>query len=472
MYQSQLEDHYSGLAYHYGHSANTQKAVEYLRLAGQQALQRSANAAAIDHLTNGLELVRALPDTLERSQQELALQITLGSVLVATQGYTTPAVKNVYTRAQELCRQVGDTPQLFSVINGLRRFYYLRAEFTKARELTEQLLRLAQSGNDPALFVLVHQALGVVSYSVAELAAARKHLERAPALYDARQHRFHTLFYGEDPSVIAMSFDAGALWLLGYPDKALEKSHQALSLARELSHPLSLALALNFAAWLHQLRGERQAVQDRIEAAITLGGEQGLPNWLAQATILAGWTMSEEAHGEGGIAQMREGLAAYHSTGALLITTYFLALLAEAYGKIEQPEQGLGVLDEALALAGENGERFYEPELYRLKGELTLQQSRVQASNIEGSDTKSVIRNPQAELEAEKFFRKAIDIASRRQAKSLELRAVTSLCRLRQQQGKDAEARQMLENIYGWFTEGFDTADLKQARSLLDELPK
>jgi len=466
VYHTQLEEHYSGLAYHYGHSDNTQKAVEYLRLAGQQALQRSANAVAIAHLTNGLELLRRLPDIPHRAQQELALQIALAAVLVATQGYAAPAVKSIYTRAQELCRQVGDTPQLFSVLNGLRRFFYIRAEFTKARELAEQLLDLAERGHDRALLVLAHQALGVVSWSLAELIAAQEPLVQGSALYDPRQHRFYALLYGEDPSVICLSFDTWVSWLLGYPDQALEKSHRALSLARELSHPLSLALSLNFAAWLHQLRGEMQPVQERIQAAIAITSEQGFPYWLAQETILGGWALTGQGEGEAGIAQMRQGLTAYRATGGTLTATYFLALLAEAYGKIGRAEEGLSVLAEALATADASGERFYEAELYRLKGELTLQ--RLNFQNI-GANSRSLIHNPQAEA-AETSFCRAIEIASRQQAKSLELRAVMSLSRLWQEQGRKPEAQQILANIYGWFTEGFDTIDLRAAKALLVEL--
>lgn len=355
----------------------------------------------------------------------------------------------------------GGTPQLFSVLNGLRRFYYIRAELPTARELAEQLLSLAQSGHDPALLVLAHQALGVALWSLAELVSAREHLGRGPTLYDPQQHRFYTLLYGEDPGVICPSFATWVLWLLGYPDQALERSCEALTLAEELSHPLSLALALNFAAWLHQLRGERQAVQERVERAIPLTSEHGLAFWLAQGTIVGGWTLVEQGQGEAGIAQMRQGLAAYRATGANVTVTYFLALLAEAYRKMGQAEEGLSVLTEALTAVDRTGERMYEAELYRLKGELTLAQSSVQS-------LASSVRNPQSEAEA--CFHKAIEIARRRQAKSLELRAATSLARLWQQQGKKAEAHELLSEIYNWFTEGFDTKDLQEAKGLLEEL--
>jgi len=248
------------------------------------------------------------------------------------------------------------------------------------------------------------------------------------------------------------------LWHLGYPNQALQRIRAALTLAQELSHPFSLAWALNFAAVLHQLRREGQAAQERAKAAITLSAEQGFPYWLARGTILRGWALAEQGQREEGIAQMRQGLTAYRATGSEVYRTSYLALLAEAHGKTGQAEEGLNVLAEALAAVDRTGERFYEAELYRLKGELTLAQSSVQglASSVQ--------------KKAKECFHKAIDIARQQSAKSLELRAVMSLARLWQQQGKREEARQMLAEIYGWFSEGFNTADLKQAKALLEEL--
>ncbi len=247
-----------------------------------------------------------------------------------------------------------------------------------------------------------------------------------------------------------------ALWSLGYPDQALRRSHEALTLAQELSHPFSLAIALCFAAELHQYRREGRATQERAEAAITLCTEQGFALWLATGTILRGWALAEQRQGEEGIAQIRQGLVAYRAMGSELARPQFLALLAEAYGKASQPEEGLSVLAEALAVVNKTGERFCEAELYRLKGQLTLQ------SQVESHKSKVE--------EAEACFHKAIDIARRQQAKSLELRAVVSLSRLWQQQGKQEEARKLLSEIYNWFTEGFDTKDLQEAKALLAAL--
>ena len=241
----------------------------------------------------------------------------------------------------------------------------------------------------------------------------------------------------------------------------------AFTLAQELSHPRSVALALDLAAVLHLYRREGQLAQERAEAAITLSTEQGFPFWVAWGTMLRGWALTEQEQVEEGIAQMRQGLVACRAIGTEVWRPSFLALLAEAYGKVEQAGEGLSVLAEALATANKTGERHYEAELHRLKGELSLQ-SRQVTDKSKASQDKSGVRS--SESEAEECFHKAIEIARRQSAKSLELRAVMSLSRVWQQQGKKDEARRMLAEIYGWFTEGFDTADLKEAKALLTTL--
>jgi predicted ATPase len=285
-----------------------------------------------------------------------------------------------------------------------------------------------------------------------EFAVAREHLEQGMALYDPPQHRSHAFLYGYDSGVHGLSFGAWALWYLGCPDQALRRNHDALTLAQELSHPFSLAFALAFAAWLHQLRREGQAAQERAAAAIALSTEQGFPFWGAWGTILRGSALAEQGQSAEGIAQMRQGIAAWRATGAELQRPYYLALLAEAYGKTGHAEEGLHVLAEALTAVHKTGERQHEAELYRLKGELRLKQ------------------DVPDEQEAESCLRQAVDVARQQQAKSLELRAAMSLSRLWQHQGKRVEARELLAPVYGWFTEGFDTFDLQEAKALLETL--
>jgi class 3 adenylate cyclase/predicted ATPase len=461
------------LAHHYTEAGLIAQALPYWQKAGERAIERSAYVEAVNHLTRGLEVLKALPDTPERIRQELALQIALGGSLMATQGYASVEVEKVYSRALDLCRQVGETPQLFPVLKGLYLFYTVRGELQTTRELGGQLLRLAQSLQDPALLMDAYWSIGVTSSYFGEFASARAPLEQGIALYDPEQHRSHAFLYGQDPGMFCLSYAAWTLWFLGYPDQALKKSHEALVLARELSHPHSLAVVLNHVAWLHHHRREEHEGKEQAEAAIALSTEHGFAQRVAVGTMLRGWALVEQGQGKEGIAQIRQGLTAYRATGAELMRPYFLALLTEAYGKIGQAEEGLSMLAEALALAHKNWERWYEAELYRLKGTLTLEARGWRLDTSSSSPQASSLKPPvsgEALQEAEGYFLKAIEIAQKQQAKSLELRATTSLARLWQQQGKHHEAHSLLLEIYNWFTEGFDTKDLQEAKALLKEL--
>jgi predicted ATPase len=463
LYNETLDEHYSGLAYHYSRSGNTQKAVEYLQLAGQQAVQRSANAEAINHLSTALELLQTLPDTDERARQELVLQTTIGPAWMAVKGYAAPEVERAYSRARALCQQLGESRQLFTVLRGLWIFYAVRAELRMARELGEHLLQLAQTARDPALLLEAHYTLGETLYYLGEFASAHVHIEQGIALYDPQQHRAHAFLYGVDPGVFCLSRAAYVLWLFGHPEQAVKRSQEALTLAQELAHSNTLAAALVFASWFYQLCREGQRAKERAEAAITLSIEQGLPFWLAAGESCQGWLLAEQGQMEEGIARILQGLAAYRATGAEIHWRIQSPIaLAEVYGKVGRPEEGLNMLAEALAFMNSSEERWLEAELYRMQGELSLQ------SGAENPHPQHRTLDTRAEAEA--CFHKAIEIACKQQAKSLELRAGMSLARLWQQQGKKDEARQMLAEIYNWFTEGFDTKDLQEAKALLEEL--
>jgi class 3 adenylate cyclase/predicted ATPase len=312
-----------------------------------------------------------------------------------------------------------------------------------------------------------------------EFAACQEHLEQGIALYNPQQHRSLVFLYGLDPGVGCRNVASASLWYLGYPDQALKRTQEALTLAHELSHPFSLGHTLLFAAVLHLSRREGQLAQERAEAAMALAIEQGFAFWLAGGTFFRGSALAEQGQEEEGITQIRQGLDAAQATGAQIALPRILATLAEAHGKVGQVAEGFNLLDEATAVMRKTEERQYEAELYRLKGELTLQQSMASLGQVQDksqtSQNKSEVPNPQSltpnpQTEAEECFLKAIEVARKQQAKSLELRAAMSLARLWQQQGKKAEARHLLADIYGWFTEGFDTKDLQDARALLDEL--
>jgi predicted ATPase len=368
------------LAHHYTEAGLNTQAIPYWQQAGQRAIKCSANAEAISHLTKGLELLKTLPDAPERTRQELTLQIALGAPLIAIKGYAAPEVERTNTRALELCRQLGETPQIFPVLIGLSSVRFVRAEHQTARELAEECLHLAQSMHSTPHLMWAHYVLGMTLFYLGEFVLTQHQLEQGIALYDVQKHNPLVSGDVQDPKVTSLSYAALALWHLGYPDQALERMHEALALARELSHPFSLAFALDFALRLQQYRREEQAAQEQVEAVLALSSEQGFVHWLAWGAIWWGWVLAEQGQEEEGIAQIRQGLAVCRATGAELTRPYGLALLAEAYGKVRQVEEGLALLAEALDVAQKTGDRHYEAELYRLKGELTLKQFGVQSS--------------------------------------------------------------------------------------------
>jgi predicted ATPase len=427
-------------------------AIRYWQRAGQRALQGSAHAEAITHLRQGLAILTTLPETPARLQQELDLQVALGPALYATKGHAAPEVEHAYGRARELCAQLGDTPQLFPVLRGLMLYYQQRGDLQTTSQLGEQLLRLAQAQPDPAPRLLAHHQLGQVLFYRGELAAAQTHQAQALALYDPQAHRALAVRYGIDLGVGSHSHLARALWSLGYPDQALQHGQAARTLAQEVAHPFSLAFALVFAAIVHQCRREVLAAHEQAAAAMTLATKQGFAQWVAWSTVLHGWALAMQGQGEAGLAEIRQGLAADLATGSTSWQPYSLGLLAEASGVGGHPDAGLTALAEALAVTDTTELRYYAAELYRLKGALLLQQAVPDAA------------------QAAACFHQALAIARQQQAKSWELRAATSLARLWQSQGKRQEAYDLPAPVYAWFTEGFDTADLQDAKALLEDL--
>ena len=462
------------LAIHFGEGRDYRRAARYHHRAAENALQRSAHREAIDHLSKGLEMVVKLPETPERSQQELALQIVLGVPLTATMGYAAPEVEQAYSRALELSEQVRETSPIVQALLGLWVFYFVRAELDTARRLAERCLQQAQQGQTADFGFDAHNALGDTLLWLGELTSAREHLERGLSLRDPRRDRSYVFYDVTNPEVGCLSHLAWALWYLGYPDQALKRSDEALALARRLAHPYSLGYALNFAAALHCFRREARQTRERAETTLTLSGEQGFPLWLAMGTILRSWARVEQGEGEEGLPQIQQGLAAFQAIGAGLGRTAFLALLAESYGRAGQADEGLRVLTEALAVAERNGERLYEAEIHRLRGELTLHLKDGARSPGTGPHGKASPLKSQLSRtlgrEVEGYFVKAIAVARAQQAKSWELRAAVSLSRLWRRQGRIAEAHALLSPLYGWFTEGFDTPDLREANNLLHEL--
>jgi len=474
----------AALALHFERGRDSDRAIQYHQQAGENALRRNAYQEAAVHCTTGLTLLPLLPDTSERARHELSLQMTLAVVLAATKGYAAPEVEHAYLRARALCEQTDDAAQLVRVLRGLMILYTVRANFPAARGLGEHFLTLAQQAHDPSFLELTHMLLGVVLLWLGELTAAGEHFAQGVAFHDPhqdlQQRRSQAVRNGQDHQIALLSHAAWMLWLQGYADQALQRSQEALRLADELAHPFSSAFALIYAAGVHQFRREEQAAQQLAEATIARSTEQGFQFLSARGMSVRGWTFIEQGQIEEGIAQLRQALTVYQALGIERGQPHFLAVLAEAHRKAEQSDEGLALVARAQDILTISGERWWEAELYRLKGELVLQsgvrgpESEEENQKSKGKRRKSKIPSTQSltpsTQEAEACFLKAIEIARRQGAKSLELRATTSLSQLWQQQGKEVEAHGLLVEIYGWFTEGFETRDLQEAQALLAEL--
>ena len=471
LYGERAREIASELAMHFERGSNYKQAVKYLQQAAENDIRRFAYQDAVGLARRGLNLLKRLPDTPERAEQELWLYITLGVPLIATEGYAAPDVGSVYTKARELCQQLGETPEISQVLWGLRTFYTVRAELGTAREIAEEFLRLAERLPYPGLEMRGHWAMEITFMHLGEFGLAIEHFGKALLLYDPEQHRDDAFRYAQNPGVAMRCFAAWALWFLGQPDEALDRIQEALTLARELSEPYGLAHALFFAAILHQLRQEERLSQEHAEAALAVSSEHGLMLYQAMATFTLGWALIEQGRPEEAIQQMRQGLAAQQATGTQVLLPHFMALLAEALAKSGQAEEGLLISEEALVVADRTGEGYYQAELYRIKGELLLTQARSRGLSRAATGGKAVFETePPSVVQAEGCFNQSIKIAQQQKAKSWELRAVMSLARLYQNQGKQEEARGLLARIYDSFTEGFETTDLREAKALLDAL--
>jgi predicted ATPase len=459
LHPNTLDDNAEDLAHHFwnaGAAAVTGKTVHYLQIAGTKAVQAAANVEAIGHFRKALQLVSSAPDSAERAQTELILQMALSVPLFTTKGYASPELEAVLARSRYLSRQACEAPELFPVLWRMWLFHTARAEHMTARDLAEQCLRLAEKARNPALLLAAHHALGVSLSTLADFGLALEHLEQAIGLYDPDQYSGLAFQFGQDFGVVARSHAAVDLWFLGYPQRALAMTDEALTLARKLSHPFSLAAALVFAARVHLMSGDAQATQRYAEEALKLSGDGDFGFWIPVASVFRGWALAHQGEIGEGIAQIREGLEAFRASGGGVGRPSSLASLADACGEAGQPADGLEALAEAYATVKQSGERWWEPELYRLEGELSL--------NLFGTQR----AQPSHQKKAEDCFLRAMEIAHEQKAKLLELRAAVSLHRLWAARGKRDEARGLLEHIYGWFTEGFDTPDLIEAARLIE----
>lgn len=435
------------VAHHYTEATLGEQAITYWQNAGQHARERSANIEALAHFSKGLRLLETLPESRERARIEADVQIALAQTLHAMKGQSAPEVVRAYERARDLCERIDDAPQLFRVLLGLFR---ISGQGRRGQHFVEQLYVLAQRIQDPELLLQAHMARGTRLCFVGRPIEALPHLEEAIARYAPQLHHSHALRFGLDPGVITLSRLSWNLWFLGYPEQALARSEAALDLARARAHPHSLAVALHFAATFHQFRRETAAVQQLAEDTLALASTYGLTQWHAAGTFMQGWALTMQGRPDDGLAQMRQGLTSYRATGTTLDMPWYLGLLAAACGNAGRVDEGIALVGEALAAVEDT--HFYEADLHRLHGELLLQQDRPDA------------------VRAKVCFQQALELARLREAKSWELRAAISLTRLLKREGGSGEEQQLLRKVYDWFTEGFSTADLNEARALLDRV--
>lgn len=442
------------LASHFERGDDLLRAVSYYRQAGENALRRHGYQEASTQCRRGLVLLKKLPPGLMRYQHEIGLCLTLGPALSATKGHAALELEQVYLNARTLCQELGEPDLLFPVLWGLMAQYLLRAQLGRAKALGEQLLQLAETRHEPALLLEASLGQGSALLWSGQLEHGSQHFERAMDLYDAAQHRSHAFVYGQDPGVVCQVQAAFALWLRGYPDRALRLSQEALRLAQDTAHPYTLAYALNWMAMVHQFCRAADEVRRWAEASLAVSSKNGFAHLTAVATVLCGWALVEQGHRQEGLAQSREGIAMSEAGETILLRPYYLGLLAAGYAKQGDSVQGLRLLDEALELLKQTGEEWWEAELYRTKGILLLQ-----ASSSEGKT--------QQAGHVEECLIQARTLARRQQAKALELRAAINLGRLWHTQGKKDMARTTLAEVYERFTEGRDTRDLKDAKALL-----
>jgi len=453
-----LESHFPDLienqpelfARHYTEAGLFEKSITYWSKAGHRSAARSAMAEAAVQLQKGLEQLALLPDTSERQRRELEFWSTLGTVLSAVKGFAASETGRAYARARELWERLGSPAELLQVPYGLARYHMHHGELDMALRVDEDLLRLSRQRGDSGGLALGYFSSGRDLMRSGRFASSRSHLEEALALYDPISHRALVHQIGFHPHVTSKAVLGNVFFCLGYPNRALARGNASIADALSLAHPPSLAVSLALGAELLSLVGDNTALIERAGQLAAVATEQGFPHWHSQGAIYRGYAKVKNGDVAKGMLLLRDGSSAYRATGEELGLPFYIHLLATACEIAGQGEEGLALLDEALLIVERTGERWFAAELNRRKGELLLRR---------GQDAA-----------AEELYRKALSIAVEQQAKLWELRAAASLARLRRDQGRRAEARDLLAPIYGWFTEGFGTPDLQEAKALLAEL--
>jgi len=451
LYADSADEIASQLARHFNEAGDIEKAIEYFFKAGDKAVKVSANQEAIQHFKQALDLLKTLPESKNRNKQELSMQLALVLPLQATQGFASPELGQAVTRAQELCHEFGETPELFMALIQIAGFYSTRPEYRKSLEFEDQIIELAEKLGDPLLKAIAHYNLSWPKLNLGELTQSLEHTKHLSSFYDPEKHGHLAYVFGYDLGVISLAFGAWALWLLGYPNQAEEQMNTAIAHARKIDHPHTMAFALVGGIAMQWFLRNREAIDKYTDELVPISYDNGFLFWIGHALIYLGERKTLEGQVKEGIAQVKEGVATLQMTGSETCLTRLLARIVTACKEMGEIEEGLKMVEDALELKCKFEELYMEAELLRLKGELL---------QLQGEE----------EFAVEDYFRKAIEIARGQKAKSLELRAVMSLSRLLKKQDKIEEARELLEETYNWFTEGFKTKDLKEAKALLEEL--
>jgi len=455
------------LAMHFEQSRDWTRALECLLQAAENAAVRSAHHEVRDLATRGLEVLKFVPETGERTRQEMRLRLTLGVSLMAIKGFASSEVEQVLARGRDMFWRYGPSPELFRMLGSLNMYRQFSGDVHSSLEISGQLLELAEGLKDDVLTMEAHRSMGAVLFIHGRCTDALKHLDQGSALYDAYQKHRPDSYIDLDCKAMCECFSGRALWALGYSDQGAERMARGLDLARELGHPQTLVVAGHLAAQLHHLRGDISLVYERAKEAVELADEYGLELWSAYGLVEIGWVEAERGNSQQGIEKMEQALIGYGATGAKLGTTYFLQLLADQLAKAGRIKEGLAAIAKALTYAEQSGEKYSLAELYRIKGELILKSGGLrQADKFPGTlPSKSDQLSPTL-IQAQSCFAEALAIAKQQQTKSWELRACLSMDRLAQQLGEPMHTR--LAETYSWFTEGFGTEDLKQAKTQLD----
>ncbi|MGV7218239.1 ATP-binding protein [Bradyrhizobium sp. UFLA05-112] len=450
------------LAHHLTESGQSEGAASFWLKAGEQAAKTGGNLEAIGHLRRGLSVVQANARMQGAGEIELELRIALGNALIAAKGYAVQEVEENYIRALELGQQLDDEQKTFAATRGLWVCHFIRADLTRAHDLSVELLKFAkrqrlneraQPAQQTGYLMEAHRAIAMTMLYRGRFAAAQHHLRRCVNLYNADLHADLVVRHGTDPGVVSLSYLGYLLWFLGQPDVARQHSEQAIANAEKIRHPFTLAFALVFGAYLCQHLCDVEGTRDHANRAMIIATEHNFLHWKQQAAILRGWALTQLGDVDDGLSQMRVGLDEYEAMDSWLAGCWFRCLLAEAYAKAGFREAALRALDGALATARRTGDHFYLAEVYRLQGEITL---------TEGGPTSA--------HEAEGLYECSLDVARKQGALSWELRTAISLARLWRDAGKVGQAERLLGPIVGKFSEGFLTPDLMQAVQLLKEL--